>query len=164
MKSVISLCPSGIAIQYIAVKTRRVGSSSKTVTGNTCSKTDCFLQRNFRLTNLPWPGYHLRSKQLLVFRSNCKTWVPNISKTKKLIQAVLPELAHEVTRNQKLTYQDLVSWRLLNQGPTGSSMMIMICIINNVLHNLSRKQSWKQMLPSFSLFSSWHVYLNQILK
>ena len=66
--------------------------------------------QNFRPQKTPpQTGYHLRSKQLLVFRSNCKTSIPNILKKKKLIQAVLPELAHEVTRNQKLTrYQDLV--------------------------------------------------------
>ena len=35
MKPVISICPCGVAIQYIAEKTRRGGSRSKTVTGNT---------------------------------------------------------------------------------------------------------------------------------
>lgn len=30
--------------------------------------------------------------------------------------------------------------------------------------NLSREQSWKRVLPFFSLVSSWYVYLNQVLK
>ena len=92
MKPVISICPCGVAIQYIAEKTRRGGSRSKTVTGNTlhCSMRyptfkDWLLSacQNFRPQKTPpQTGYHLRSKQLLVFRSNCKTSVPNILKKK----------------------------------------------------------------------------------
>ena len=112
------------------------------------SKTDCFLQRNFRLTNLACPGYHLRSKQLLVFRSNCKTWVPNISFEKKswfkLCYQNWPMKLPKTRSWHTRTWCPDVYWSLLCRGPTGSSMMIRICIINNVLHNLSRKQSWKQ--------------------
>lgn len=71
MKPVISICPCGVAIQYIAEKTRRVGSRSKTVTGNThCialwvygltpkmirpSKTDCFLRAKISDLKKPLP-------------------------------------------------------------------------------------------------------------
>ena len=165
MKPVISICPCGVAIQYIAEKTRRVGSRSKTVTGNThCialwvygltpkmirpSKTDCFLRAKISDLKKPLPKLDtISDPNSSLFSGAIARPQSPTSWRKKTDSSCL-------TRTGPWSYpkpevDTVPGLGLLCQDQTGK--------------NLSREQSWKRVLPFFSLVSSWYVYLNQVLK
>lgn len=153
MKPVISICPCGVAIQYIAEKTRRVGSRSKTVTGNThCialwvygltpkmirpSKTDCFLRAKISDLKKPLPKLDtISDPNSSLFSGAIARPQSPTSWRKKTDSSCL-------TRTGPWSYpkpevDTVPGLGLLCQGQTGK--------------NLSREQSWKRVLPFFPLF------------
>lgn len=165
MKPVISICPCGVAIQYIAEKTRRVGSRSKTVTGNThCialwvygltpkmirpSKTDCFLRAKISDLKKPLPKLDTISD-------------PNSSLFSGAIARPQSPTSWRKKNWFKLSYQN---WPMkLPETRSWHGTRTWSIVSRSDWQELIKGTILETSTSIFSLVSSWYVYLNQVLK